>query len=114
MLLENLCTVLTKGGYLVQTASTGDEAARIFEADQSFDLIVTDIVMPGKLQGTTLSHRVREIRGDIPFVFMSGYAREAAVHGNGLRPEDIRLMKPIRRSDLIKAIETALRNHPTD
>ncbi len=114
MLLENLCTVLTKGGYLVETASTGDEAARIFDADQSFDLIVTDIVMPGKLQGTTLSHRVREIREDIPFVFMSGYAREAAVHGNGLRPEDIRLMKPIRRSDLIKAIETALRKHRKD
>lgn len=110
MLLDNLRTVLTKEGYLVETASTGDEAARIFEADQAFDLIVTDIVMPGKLQGTTLSHRLREIRGDTPFVFMSGYAREAAVHGNGLRPEDIRLMKPIRRSDLIKAIETALKN----
>jgi signal transduction histidine kinase/CheY-like chemotaxis protein len=114
MLLENLRTVLTKEGYQVETASSGDEAARIFEADHAFDLIVTDIVMPGKLQGTTLSHRVREIREDTPFVFMSGYAREAAVHGNGLRPEDIRLMKPIRRSDLIKAIETALKTQRKD
>lgn len=108
MLLENLETVLKKEGYQVETAKNGDEAALIFEADTRFDLVVTDIVMPGQLQGTTLSHKLREIRYDIPFVFMSGYAREAAVHGNGLRPEDIRLMKPIRRPELIKAIEQAI------
>jgi hypothetical protein len=39
---------------------------------------------------------------------MSGYAAEATVHGNGLRPEDIRLMKPIMRSDLLAAISKAL------
>jgi hypothetical protein len=39
---------------------------------------------------------------------MSGYASEATVHGNGLRPEDIRLMKPVRKAELIDAVETAL------
>ncbi len=40
---------------------------------------------------------------------MSGYAGEASVHGNGLRPEDIRLMKPVTRKALLDALETALK-----
>ncbi len=39
---------------------------------------------------------------------MSGYASEATVHGNGLRREDIRLMKPVRRDDLLLAVRKAL------
>lgn len=39
---------------------------------------------------------------------MSGYSSEATVHGNGLRPEDIRLMKPVSREDLLSAIQKSL------
>ena len=80
----------------------------MFETGLSFDVLLTDIVMPGTLQGTTLARFLRERRPDLPVVFMSGYAREATVHGNGLHPEDVRLMKPVSRADLIKAIETVL------
>ena len=73
------------------------------------DLLVTDIVMPGALQGIQLARALRERHPDLPVVFLSGYASEATVHGNGLRPEDIRLMKPVRRTDLLTAVEKALR-----
>lgn len=107
-ILSVLCTALSLEGYTVEAAKSGDEAARIFESNRDFDLVVTDIVMPGELQGTTLSHHLRDIRPNLPMVFMSGYASEATVHGNGLRPQDIRLMKPVRKRDLVDAIEHAL------
>jgi CheY-like chemotaxis protein len=106
--LEVLETVLVTAGYDVVSAPTGDVAKALFEADPTFDLLVTDIVMPGSLQGTGLSKALRAVNADLPVVFMSGYAAEATVHGNGLRPEDIRLMKPVKRSDLLCAVAKAL------
>lgn len=105
---EMLVRTLEKAGYEVTAAVSGDNAYTIFEADPTFDMLLTDIVMPGTLQGTDLAKELRKIRSDLPVVFLSGYANEATVHGNGLRPEDIRLMKPIQRSDLIAAVAKAL------
>ena len=109
-----LSNILTRAGYEVATAPSGDAALALWQTDDRFDLLVTDIVMPGQLQGTHLAHALRDLRADLPVVFMSGYASEATVHGNGLRPEDIRLMKPVSRADLIAAVEKALARRTED
>ncbi len=106
--LDVIVAGLEKSGYRVTVAKSGDEALRIFKANPGFDLLLTDIVMPGKLQGPALAKELRGIEPSLPVVFMSGYASEATVHGNGLRPEDVRLMKPARRADLIAAVANAL------
>ncbi len=112
--LNVLSIFLEKAGYDISTAKSGDEALAIFNGDQAFDLLITDIVMPGTLMGTDLARKIRELRPELPIVFMSGYASEATVHGNGLRPEDIRLMKPIRRLDLLRAVEKAISTGAAD
>ena len=113
---EEVLTVLTAmlgaSGYEVTEAKTGDQAKAIFDADPHFDLLLTDIVMPGTLQGTSLARELRAITSSLPVIFMSGYASEATVHGNGLRPEDIRLMKPVMRRDLLDAVARALQSGP--
>ncbi|MGB5559635.1 MAG: ATP-binding protein [Paracoccaceae bacterium] len=106
--LAALRKTLVNTGYRVLDAASGDEALRVFETETSIDLLLTDIVMPGDLQGTTLAKTLRGMRPDLPVVFMSGYASEATVHGNGLHPEDIRLMKPVRREDLLRSLDRAL------
>jgi CheY-like chemotaxis protein len=106
--MEVLRQILEVSGYDVVTATSGDEAHRLFARDDQFDLVATDIVMPGELQGPSLAAAIREIRPDMRFIFLSGYASEATVHGNGLRAEDIRLMKPISRGALLTAIEKSL------
>ncbi|MEP2715783.1 ATP-binding protein [Pseudophaeobacter sp.] len=106
--LDVLLKTLEKAGYSAIAATSGDAAKAIFEADPDFDLLITDIVMPGKLLGTTLASVLRAQAPDLPVIFMSGYASEATVHGNGLRPEDIRLMKPVQRVELMAAIHKAL------
>jgi CheY-like chemotaxis protein len=106
--LAVLVEILSRSGFDVRATGSGDEALAAFLSDPTFDLLVTDIVMPGDLQGTALARRLRGIRPDLPVVFMSGYANEATVHGNGLRPEDIRLMKPVRTADILAAVRKAL------
>jgi len=101
---ETLVNILERAGYHVTATVSGDAALEVYKANPNFDLLLTDIVMPGKLQGTHLAKALRKLNSDLPVVFMSGYASEATVHGNGLRPEDIRLMKPVQRADLLAAL----------
>ncbi len=103
-------------GHVVIPAESGDEAAELFKQNQPIDLLITDIVMPGSLQGPTLAMHLRDQMTDLPVVFMSGYASEALLHGNGLRKEDIRLMKPVPKKKLLDAVHQALqsRRRPLD
>ncbi|WP_168199253.1 ATP-binding protein [Pseudorhodobacter turbinis] len=107
--MDVLKKTLASAGYNVTTAGNGDTAFEHFESDPGIDLVLTDIVMPGRLQGPGLAKECRQIRPEIPFIFLSGYASEATVHGNGLRPEDIRLMKPVSRTPLLQAVESCLK-----
>ncbi len=100
--------ILEDAGYAVTTAQNGDEALEVFKSSGRFDLLLTDVVMPGKLQGPALAKAIRSVDPDIPCIFLSGYASEATVHGNGLKPSDIRLMKPVSRLDLLNAVSKAL------
>ena len=65
--------------------------------------------MPGDLQGPALAKKLRSLQPDLQVVFLSGYPQEATVHGNGLKPDDIRLMKPIARRELVSAVQKALK-----
>ena len=103
-----LTSALRNAGYKIHVARNGEDALEIFAGDPTFDLLLTDVVMPGKLQGTHLSRELRAICPSLPVILMTGYASEATVHGDGHRPEDVRLMKPVRRSDLIAAIESLI------
>ena len=100
--------ILRASEFDVVTAENGDRAAEIFHGQGPFDLVVTDIVMPGVLQGPALADKIRLTHPDMRFIFLSGYASEAIGDGTGIRPEDIRLMKPVLRTDLLSAVEEAL------
>jgi len=100
---------ISSAGFGVISCETGDKALEHFsENADNIDLIVTDVVMPGKIQGPQFVRLARKIKSSIPVLYMSGYPHEANVHGNGVRATDISLMKPIRRSDLIAALNTLM------
>jgi PAS domain S-box-containing protein len=109
-ILNILRITLERAGHSVSVASSGDEAMDLYgDRFDSFDLLLTDVVMPGKLQGPALASRLTEQVPSLPVVFMSGYPNEAAVHGNGIRPTDRFLMKPVVRETLLNAIDEALK-----
>lgn len=99
---------LESAGYTVDAAANGDDALRQFRMAGQYDLLITDVVMPGELNGPALAKACREIREDLPIIFMSGYASEATVHGNGLRASDFRLMKPVPKTELLRAVRSCL------
>lgn len=101
--------ILTGGGFDVVTAASGDEALASFGDDDDFALMVTDIAMPGELQGPSLAQAIRRRRPDMRVLFLSGYAGEAAALGGSLREGDISLGKPVSRSELLGAVAACLR-----
>lgn len=97
--------VLLSAGYTVISANSGDEAIGIYQSrSDEIDIVLTDVVMPGKIQGPQLVRLARKINNSLPALYMSGYPHEANVHGNGIRAGDMSLMKPVRRNDILTAV----------
>lgn len=66
--------LVTGLGYQVSTATCGGTALEMIESSSDFDLLLTDIVMPGGIGGFELAAKVRSIRPKLPILYMSGYA----------------------------------------
>ena len=76
------CSLLEQLGYTVRRVSDAETALREVERD-GIDLIFSDIVMPGKMDGLGLARRLKEIRPDLPILLATGYSDAAAnVRGN--------------------------------
>jgi PAS domain S-box-containing protein len=99
---------LGSSGYRVREAASPHEALRLFTADpQAFDVLLTDVVMPG-MSGTQLASRLRERRPDLPVLFMSGYTTGPAPGGYELPRDGSLLHKPFQRSALLTALRRTL------
>lgn len=66
---------LTRAGYIVTSANDGEEGLAEMTKGGEFDLVVSDVVMPG-MDGPAMAREIRKIKPGIPFLFMSGYAEE--------------------------------------
>ncbi|MFK7746011.1 MAG: PAS domain-containing protein [Roseobacter sp.] len=100
---------LTNNGYDVVTADSGDAALDIFKTGDQFDLLLTDVSMPGSLDGFDLARLCRRIRQDVPIVFLSGHASENTETFPDVIADALRLMKPVSQHDLLKAIEQSIK-----
>ncbi len=67
---------LSRAGYQITPCSGGEEGLAAIEAGTEFDIVVSDVVMPG-MDGPAMVRAIRKARPDIPVLFMSGYAEEA-------------------------------------
>src|SRR3546814_16557080 len=64
---------LARAGYNVTACSDGEEGLGRIEAGEQFDIIVSDVVMPG-MEGPSMVRAIHALRPDVPVLFMSGYA----------------------------------------
>lgn len=97
---------LRSKGYNVTEARTGEIALEIL-ADQSFDLLVTDMVMP-KVDGATLIHKARETRPNLPVICISGYTRESVAKEVAELPRISFLSKPFSLKQLTSRVRSVL------
>ncbi|GEC94967.1 signal transduction histidine kinase [Zoogloea ramigera] len=101
---------LSELGCAVVEAENGSEAADMVENIPAIALVISDVVMPGAMDGRALARFVRRFRPDLPMVLMSGFA-ESEFHTSSLDPDhDLPLLaKPFSRDKLLAAL-SPLRN----
>ncbi|MCE8007773.1 PAS domain-containing sensor histidine kinase [Aestuariivita sp.] len=104
-----LANQIKKAGLNVAQAASGDEAFTLLTTGYRPKLLVTDIIMPGALQGPELAEKARELIEDLNVIFVSGLPQEAAIHGNALSSSDVLIPKPIDSAMLIREIGKMLR-----
>ena len=66
---------LVRAGYTITACADGEEGLAAVEEGGEFDLIVSDVVMPG-MDGPAMARAIRALRPELPILFMSGYAEE--------------------------------------
>jgi PAS domain S-box-containing protein len=102
-------SALEELGYMVFQAEDGPSALRLLEQrGTKFDLLFTDVVLPGGMTGAVLASRARQLRPDMKILFTTGYARNAIVHQGRLDPGVQLITKPFSYSDLAVRIREAL------
>ncbi len=95
-------------GYQVISASDAAEALVVVEAGTPFDLLFTDIVMPGKLNGRQLADKIAEQRPALKVLFTSGNSFGAIPLQSHAGRSIPLLAKPYRRVDLARAVRRCL------
>ncbi|HLZ04293.1 MAG TPA: ATP-binding protein [Bradyrhizobium sp.] len=92
-------SLLEQLGYTVHRVTDADAALREIERD-NVDLVFSDIVMPGKIDGLTLARRLRKMRPELPILLATGYSDAAA----GVHDDFPVLRKPYEIHQLSRAI----------
>jgi PAS domain S-box-containing protein len=94
-------------GYTTIEAQDGDSAYAVVAAGAVFDLLLTDVVMPGGINGYELAHKVQSLRPGTRILFTSGYTELAETNRDMPRMGPL-ISKPYSRQDLGRAIRAAL------
>jgi PAS domain S-box-containing protein len=95
-------------GYKVLEAKDGPTAMALLDDAPKIDLLFTDVVLPGGMNGREIAERMRQRHPRIKVLFTSGYTSNAIVH-HGRLDDNVRLLtKPYKREDLARKVRGAL------
>jgi PAS domain S-box-containing protein len=94
-------------GYRTFTAMDSTEALAVIDDAEELDLLFTDVIMPGAMNGRQLADEAVKRRPSLKVLFTSGYTENAIVHHGRLDPGVLLLAKPYRKSDLARMVRRA-------
>ena len=95
-------------GYVTLQASNAAEALDIIGSATAIDLLFTDVIMPGHMNGRQLADEASRQRPSLKTLYTSGYTENAIVHHGRLDTGALLLTKPYRKADLARMIRKAL------
>jgi len=105
---------LTALGYRVQDAENGPDALGIIDSGEPFDLLFTDIGLPGQMNGFELADQARQRRPGLKVLFTTGYGNLGGQNG-GAGSQLVHLIrKPYRSDELAAKLRAALAADPPD
>jgi PAS domain S-box-containing protein len=105
--------MLTELGYGVLQAPNGAAALEMLEQNTKIDLLFTDIVMPGGMNGRQLADKAVRRRPGLKVLFTTGYTRNAIVHHGRLDPGVEMIGKPFSFEELGNKVRALLDKHVT-
>jgi PAS domain S-box-containing protein len=97
--------VLEELGYRAVEAEDGPSGLRIVDSDIRIDLLVTDVGLPGGMNGRQVAEAARAVRPDLKVLFITGYAENAVLSHGHLTPGMHVLSKPFAMDTLASRIE---------
>ena len=96
--------LLRELGYVVEEVVNGEGALTLLAGDRHFDLVLTDVILSGRLTGRDVADACTRLRPTIPILFTTGYARDAIVHNQRLDPDVELISKPFAAAALATRI----------
>jgi signal transduction histidine kinase/ActR/RegA family two-component response regulator len=100
--------LLNSLGYRTLAAANGAAALDQLETTTGVNLLLTDVVMPGGMNGRELAAEIARRDLGIKVLYMSGYTENAVAHHGRLDADAELLQKPFRRADLARAVRKVL------
>ncbi|MDY0978212.1 response regulator [Massilia sp. CFBP9012] len=101
-------SMLEMAGYEVLSAPSGERALGLLESGEQADLLFTDVIMPGGMNGLELIERVQARRPGLPVLVTTGYMDELPGRGKPGGSLDV-LSKPYQHQDLLDRVGAALK-----
>jgi len=101
-----LVTLLSGVGYKVHQAGDGESALAIMHEAPDIDLLLTDVMLPGGMDGIELAHEALRRRPHLPVLYSSGYSAIALEHQGRLDGSTELIEKPFRQRDLAAILES--------
>lgn len=108
MVREHATAQLQMLGYKVVAVRNGAAAIQALQEIADFDLLFTDVVMPGGINGPQLALEAERLRPGLPVLFTSGYTENAIMHHGRLDAGVQLLTKPYRLEDLSRKVRIVL------
>jgi signal transduction histidine kinase/CheY-like chemotaxis protein len=105
---DYVVTQISRLGYRTLAASNAAEALAIINGPEHFDLLFTDVIIPGGMNGRQLATEAQTRRPGLKILYTSGYTENAIVHHGRLDAGVLLLPKPYLSSDLARMLRTAL------
>ena len=99
---------LKEFGYETLQAKDADTALLMLRSKSKVDLLLSDVVMPGAVQGPELVQLAMKEFPGLKAVLMSGYSKSAIEHGNGAAKAIPKLTKPVQMAELGTVVGKAL------
>ena len=110
-LVRNFVTAqLQNLGYKTVAAADGPTALAHVRNGETFDLLFTDVIMPGGISGRQLAEEVERLRPGTKVLYTSGYSDNAIMHHGRLDEGVLLLAKPYRKAQLAQMVRQALGN----
>jgi len=112
-LLEIAQAYLTEMGYSAMRADNAASALNALAIYKEIDLMITDIIMPGGMNGVELAKKARELSPKLKVIYSSGYPSDALVERSGTSVDGPLLRKPYQRSEFATMIQRTLDGQAT-